>query len=119
MAGVTVGAMVSIRNARVVVARLPAASVAANVTVWLPSRSTTTVEAVSALAGLPSRLTDLPATPEVASAKAGLSVTGPRHVDAASPALPASDTPMVGGRVSILKVRWRQASRTPALSVAR
>ncbi len=98
---------------------LPAASVALNVTVCVPSPSTATVAALSAFAALPSMRTSLVATPEVASAMAGLSVTVPRQVAAASPALPVIATPIVGATVSMRNPRWRHGSRMPARSTAR
>ena len=117
--GLTVGATVSIRNVRVADARLPAASVALNTTVWIPSPSTATVAALTAFAGLPSMLTTLLATPDVASVIEGLRVTGPRQVDAASPALPVSVTPTEGATVSMRNARCRHGSRMPARSTAR
>ncbi len=117
--GVTVGAVVSMRKVRVVDDRLPAASVALNVTVCVPSPSTATVAAFSAFAALPSMRTSFVATPEVASAMVGLRVTGPRQVAAASPALPVIATPIVGATVSMRNARWRHGSRMPARSTAR
>ena len=49
----------------------------------------------------------------------GVIFTGPRHVPAASPFVPASATAISGALVSILKVSDFQDSRTPALSIAR
>ena len=116
----TVGAIVSMRKLRVVDDWLPAASVAAERDrVCVPSPSTATVAALSALAALPSMLTSLVATPEVASAMVGLRVTGPRQVAAASPALPAIASPIEGATVSIRNARWRHGSRMPARSTAR
>ena len=64
-------------------------------------------------------LTSFVAIPEVASLMAGLRVTGPRQVAAASPALPVSATPIEGATVSMRNARCRHGSRIPALSTAR
>ncbi len=113
------GAFVSMTKSSVVDVLLPALSTAVTATVCDPSPLTLMGSVPRAAASPPSTLNRFALTPDVASLIAASMVTGPRQVPSASPAVPDGTRVTTGARVSILSSTDFQASRTPALSVAR